>query len=44
MNQALEESKQLRAQSKQHRPQFPHFDYIGFMDTLNELQGNDFPT
>ncbi len=42
LNQALEESQQIRTQK--NRPQFPHFDYLGFMDTINELQSNDFPT
>lgn len=43
MTQALEQSRQIRSQ--QPRPHFPHFDYIGFMDTLTKdaLQANDFP-
>jgi lysine/ornithine N-monooxygenase len=41
---ALEQSRQIRTQ--QPRPQFPHFDYLGFMDTLTKdaLQSTaDFP-
>lgn len=41
---ALEDSRQIRNQ--QPRPQFPHFDYLGCMDTLTTtaLQCKDFPT
>ena len=41
---ALEESKQRRDQKL--RPQFPHFDYLGFVDALasTALQAKDFPT
>ena len=34
---ALSTSQQIRSQHPATRPQFPHFDYIGFMDSLAEL-------
>lgn len=37
LQQALETSQEIR--NHQPRAQFPHFDYIGFMDTLAELSG-----
>eukprot|EP00934_Nitzschia_sp_Nitz4_P007791 Nitzschia sp. Nitz4//scaffold83_size84149//6316//8325//NITZ4_005162-RA/size84149-processed-gene-0.69-mRNA-1//1//CDS//3329558911//7781//frame0 len=40
---ALEVSEQIRSQDP--RPQFPHFDYIGMMDTLSDIvQGDSVPT
>lgn len=44
MQEGLERSRQMRLQERP-QPQFPHFDYVGFLDTLNTLQKqHDFPT
>jgi hypothetical protein len=42
MNEALENSRTMRHQPM--KPQFPHFDYVGFLDTLNAVQKNSYPT
>jgi hypothetical protein len=41
LEQALQVSRQIRDQ--QPRPQFPHFDYVGFLDTLTQTIDVDFP-
>ena len=41
-DEALENSRKMRCQTM--KPQFPHFDYLGLMDTLNALQENSYPT
>ena len=41
VQEALETAQQIRTQ--QPRAQFPHFDYIGFMDTLAKPLKVDFP-
>lgn len=41
-DEALENSRKMRCQPIQ--PQFPHFDYLGLLDTLNGIQKNSYPT
>jgi cation diffusion facilitator CzcD-associated flavoprotein CzcO len=40
-DEALDVSRKIRAQRP--RPQFPRFDYIGYMDSISKLLGDDLP-